>query len=149
MPFLLAFILLSAEQLRIWLVARGSSSFSGQVITPTGSGFELEFSINVNSFVGNLYAMIPYEALGGRVTSIVRNPDFRIPVEFTIETIKGRSYAVFRAGNGNAVAHILLDKIATPCRGGFSPYLHGVTYLQLICKANKYIPSLVALIYLV
>jgi hypothetical protein len=92
--------LISAEQLRIWLVAKGLSSFSGQVITPTDSGFELEFSIDVNSFVGNLYAMIPYEALGGRVTSIVRNPDFRIPVEFTIETIKGRSYAVFPAAEG-------------------------------------------------
>jgi len=94
--------LISAQQLLTWLVAKSLSSFNSQVINPTDSGFNVEFSINVSSSAHNLMAMIPYEALGGRVTSIKKG-DFpsQFPVEFTVETIKGRSYAVFPAVDGS------------------------------------------------
>jgi uncharacterized protein DUF4082/Big-like domain-containing protein len=96
--------LISAELLRKWIRARLLSSFNGQVIIPTDSGFNFEFSVDFGGGTGtpaenlSLYAMIPYEARGAQVTSIVRSG--ATPVSFTIETIKGRSYAVFQAAEG-------------------------------------------------
>jgi hypothetical protein len=45
--------------------------------------------------------MVPNQTPGGHLVSLTINDS---PVAFTVETIKGRSYAVFRAANGNAVA---------------------------------------------
>jgi hypothetical protein len=45
--------------------------------------------------------MIPNQTAGGQLRSLTING---APVNFTVETIKGLSYAVFRAGNGNVVA---------------------------------------------
>jgi hypothetical protein len=89
--------LISAEQLLTWLDGRNSSSFGN----PTWNGTQLGFSITVGAGADNLFAMIPNETTGGQIHSLTINGE---PVSFTVETIKGRSYAVFRATNGNVVA---------------------------------------------
>jgi len=70
-------------------------------INPTWNGTQLGFSITVGAGANNLYTMIPNQTTGGHLTSLTINGS---PVSFTVETIKGRSYAEFRAANGNAVA---------------------------------------------
>jgi hypothetical protein len=88
--------LISAQQLLTWLDGRNSSSFGN----PTWNGTQLSFSIAVGAGANNLYAMAPNQTPGGNLSSLTINGT---PVAFTVETIKGRSYAVFRATNGNAV----------------------------------------------
>jgi hypothetical protein len=89
--------LISAQQLLTWLDGRNSSSFGN----PTWNGTQLGFSIAVGTGAANLYAMIPNQTQGGQLSSLTING---APASFTVETIKGRSYAVFRAANGNVVA---------------------------------------------
>jgi large repetitive protein len=89
--------LISAQQLLTWLDGRNSSSFGN----PTWDGTQLGFSITVGAGAANLYAMIPNQTTGGQLSSLAING---VPVSFTVEAIKGRSYAVFRAANGNVVA---------------------------------------------
>ena len=54
----------------------------------------------VGAGANNLYAMVPNQTPGGNLSSLTIDGT---PAAFTVETIKGRSYAVFRAANGNAV----------------------------------------------
>jgi hypothetical protein len=89
--------LISAQQLLTWLDGRNSSSFGN----PSWNGTQLAFSISVGAGANNLFAMVPNQTPGGDLVSLTINGS---PVAFTVETIKGRSYAVFRAANGNAVA---------------------------------------------
>jgi hypothetical protein len=58
-------------------------------------------AIAISAGADNLYAMIPNQAFDRQVSSITINGS---PVTFTVETIKGRSYAVFPATTGNVVA---------------------------------------------
>jgi hypothetical protein len=83
--------------LRAWLDGRNSSSFGNL----TWNGTQLGFSITVGAGADNLYAMIPNQTTGGHLISLTINGS---PVGFTVETIKGRSYAEFPAANGNVVA---------------------------------------------
>src|SRR5262249_18843939 len=89
--------LISAEQLLTWLDGRNLSSFGN----PTWNGTQLGFSITVGTGANNLYAMIPNQTPSGHVVSITINGQ---SASFTTQTIKGRSYAVFRAANGNVTA---------------------------------------------
>jgi hypothetical protein len=89
--------LISAQQLLTWLDGKNSSSIGN----PTWNGTQLGFSLTVGAGANNLYAMIPNQTPGGQLSSLTING---APVSFTVETIKGRSYAVFRAANGNVVA---------------------------------------------
>ncbi|MBO0725357.1 MAG: DUF4082 domain-containing protein, partial [Blastocatellia bacterium] len=89
--------LISAQQLLTWLDGRNSSSFGDSA----WDGTHLVFSITVGAGANNLFAMIPNQTPGGQVASLTINGS---PVSFTVETIKGRSYAVFLAANGNATA---------------------------------------------
>jgi hypothetical protein len=89
--------LISAQQLLTWLDGRNASSFGN----PTWNGTQLGFSITVGAGANNLYAMVPNQTPGGHLTSLTINGS---SVAFTVETIKGRAYAVFRAASGNAVA---------------------------------------------
>jgi hypothetical protein len=88
--------LISAQQLLTWLDGRNSSSFGN----PTWNGTQLGFSIAVGAGANNLYAMVPNQTPSGNLSSLTINGT---PVAFTVETIKGRSYAVFRAATGNAL----------------------------------------------
>ncbi|HEY8460114.1 MAG TPA: hypothetical protein VIM99_07015, partial [Blastocatellia bacterium] len=89
--------MISAQQLLTWLDGRNSSSFGN----PAWNGTQLAFSITVGAGANNLFAMIPNQTTGGRLGSLTINGS---PVAFTVQTIKGRSYAAFRAANGNVVA---------------------------------------------
>jgi hypothetical protein len=89
--------LISARQLLTWLDGRNSSSFGN----PTWNGTQLGFSITVGAGANNLFAMVPNQTSGGHLISLTINGS---PIAFTVETIKGRSYATFRAVTGNAVA---------------------------------------------
>jgi N,N-dimethylformamidase beta subunit-like protein/uncharacterized protein DUF4082/Big-like domain-containing protein len=89
--------MISAQQLLTWLDGRNSSSFGN----PTWNGTQLGFSITVGAGANNLFAMVPNQIPGRHLGSLTINGS---TVSFTVETIKGRSYAVFRAANGNAVA---------------------------------------------
>jgi hypothetical protein len=88
--------LISAQQLLTWLDGRNTSSFGN----PSWNGTQLGFSITVGAGANNLFAMVPNQTPNGHVSSITINGS---PVAFTVETIKGRAYAEFRAANGNAV----------------------------------------------
>jgi Domain of unknown function (DUF4082)/Bacterial Ig-like domain len=89
--------LISAQQLLTWLDGRNASSFGN----PTWNGTQLGFSITVGAGANNLFAMVPNLTPGGHLVSLTINGS---PVAFTVETIKGRAYAEFRAANGNVVA---------------------------------------------
>jgi hypothetical protein len=89
--------LISARQLLTWLDGRNSSSFRNSSWT----GTQLAFSITVGAGANNLFAMLPDQTAGKHITSLTING---ATVDYTIQTIKGRSYAVFPAANGNAVA---------------------------------------------
>jgi hypothetical protein len=88
--------LISAQQLLTWLDGRNSSSFDDRMMVffPT-----LSFRITVGAGANNLYVIVPNQHFGRAVTSITVAG---APVPFTVETIKGRSYAVFPAANGFA-----------------------------------------------
>jgi N,N-dimethylformamidase beta subunit-like, C-terminal/Domain of unknown function (DUF4082)/Bacterial Ig-like domain/Bacterial Ig domain len=89
--------LISAQQLLTWLDGRNASSFGN----PTWNGTQLGFSITVGAGANNLFAMVPNQTPGGHLVSLTINGS---PAPFTVETIKGRAYAEFRAANGNVVA---------------------------------------------
>jgi hypothetical protein len=88
---------ISAQQLLTWLDGRNLSSFGN----PTWNGMQLAFSISVVAGANNLFAMIPNQTTGDQLRSLTIDGS---PVTFTVEMIKGRSYAVFRDVNGNTVA---------------------------------------------
>jgi hypothetical protein len=92
--------LISAKQLLTWLDGRNSSSFSYPSLVFIGDDIQVKFSISVGAGADNLYAMIPNQWTVRQVGSITINGS---PVTFTVETIKGRSYAVFPATTGNVV----------------------------------------------
>jgi hypothetical protein len=89
--------LITAQQLLTWLDGRNSSLFGN----PTWNGTQLAFSITVGAGANNLYAMVPNQTTGGHLSSLTING---AAVSFSVQTIKGRSYAVFPAANGNTVA---------------------------------------------
>ncbi|MBO0797663.1 MAG: hypothetical protein J2P31_02465 [Blastocatellia bacterium] len=89
--------LITAQQLLTWLDGRNSSSFGNH----TWNGTQLTFTITVGAGARNLYAMLPSQSSGGNLSSLTING---APVTFTVETIKGRSYALFPAATGNVIA---------------------------------------------
>ncbi len=96
--------LISAQQLLTWLEGRNSSSF-GNVQWWTSSmeldlpDQELRFSITVGAGADNLFVIIPNQGRDRQLKLITINDT---PVSFEVQTIKGRSYAVFRAATGTA-----------------------------------------------
>jgi len=86
--------LISAQQLLTWLDGRNSSSFGNRAAISGG------FRITVGAGANNLHVMIPNQRFGVQVTSVTIDGT---PVPFTVETIKGRAYAVFPAANGFAI----------------------------------------------
>lgn len=89
--------MITAKQLLTWIDGKNSSSFGAT----TWNGSVLSFPISIGSGANNLFTMIPNQANGKQVSAITVNGS---PVTFTVETIKGRSYALFRAANGTVQA---------------------------------------------
>jgi hypothetical protein len=86
--------IVSALQLLTWLDGRNSSAFGSL----TWSGNVLSFTITQASGARNLQAMLPSTTPSGMLSQITANGG---PVSFTTQTIKGISYAVFKAVSGS------------------------------------------------
>ncbi len=85
--------IISAAQLLTWLDGRNGSSFTSQ----SWSGSTLTFGIAVGSGANGLEAMLPANRGTATLQSLTLNGS---PASFTLETIKGISYAVFPASAG-------------------------------------------------
>jgi N,N-dimethylformamidase beta subunit-like protein/uncharacterized protein DUF4082/Big-like domain-containing protein len=85
---------ISARQMLDWLDGRNASTFQ----SIAWSGNVLSFTIGVGAGANGLQALVPPAGKGfGPVDSITLNG---APVPFTLQTIKGVSYAVFAAAAG-------------------------------------------------
>jgi len=85
---------ISARQMLDWLDGRNASTFQ----SIAWSGNVLSFTIGVGAGANGLQAMVPPAGNGfGAVSGITMNG---APVPFTMQTIKGVSYAVFAAAAG-------------------------------------------------
>lgn len=84
---------IAAKQLLTWLDGRNNSFFSGL----SWSNNQLSFSISAKSGARNLKAMLPFNTGTNQVTTITRNGN---NVPFTVQTIKGITYAFFEVATG-------------------------------------------------
>ena len=85
---------ISARQMLEWLDGRNASYFSDM----TWSGNILGFDVAVGAGAQGLHALVPATATGAAITDITANGN---PVPFTLQTIKGISYAAFAAQSGS------------------------------------------------
>lgn len=85
----------SVQQMLDWTDGRNASSFG----TPTWTGNTLSFGATVDAKVGSmLRGMLPMTSAKGRLTAITRDGS---SVAYTVETIKGVSYAIYPVTNGS------------------------------------------------
>jgi hypothetical protein len=96
--------IISAQQLLTWLDGRNGSAFTN--ITWTGS--TLGFSVLQDPGANGLQGMVPTSSLGGALAGILRNG---VAIDFTMEAIKGVSYARFDALGGAYQVRYGLDTI--------------------------------------
>ncbi|NWF70769.1 MAG: DUF4082 domain-containing protein, partial [Chloroflexi bacterium] len=92
----------SARQMLAWLDGRNASSFN----TLSWSDGVLTFTVSAAAGSNGIQAMIPNNAPVGPLTGITRNGT---PIAFTVQTIKGVSYAAFDAPAGAYVATYAID----------------------------------------
>ena len=83
----------TSRQMLNWLDGRNNSSFSSLA----WNGTTLSFTITPGQTANNLRAMLPIQTVAGAITSISYNGT---PINFTTETIKGITYAMFPAAQG-------------------------------------------------
>jgi hypothetical protein len=83
----------SAKQMLTWLDGRNSTSFGGL----TWQGGVLSFTLAPGAGANNLQLMLPAASGLDNLVALTRNG---APVSFTVQTIKGRSYATFLAQGG-------------------------------------------------
>lgn len=90
---------ISSRQLLVWLDARNGSSFTNL----NWSNNKLSFTATARNDARNLKAMLPVNSATGQLMTITRNGS---TVPFTVQTIKGISYAFFAvaAGANNYIA---------------------------------------------
>lgn len=86
--------IVTSRQMLTWLDGRNTSAFGSL----NWSGSTLSFGITVGTGARNLQAMLPANSLAGGITSIT-NTSGAVP--FTLQTIKGLTYAVFTAAAGS------------------------------------------------
>lgn len=83
----------SSLQMLTWLDGRNTSSFGSL----SWSGNVLSFSISTGTGARNLQAMVPVNSNAGSLASIAKDGT---PINYTIQTVKGISYAFFPAVAG-------------------------------------------------
>ena len=96
---------ITAQQMLTWLDGRNASSFANIA----WAGNSLSFDVNADSGANGLQAMAPAQNGNLSLQSLTRNGS---PVTFTVETIKGVSYARFAAPSGAYVAQYAADTTA-------------------------------------
>ena len=84
----------TSKQMLTWLDGRNSSSFGSF----TWSAGTLSFTVATNSAARNLHAMLPMQNQGLALSALSLAG---VPVSYTVESIKGISYAVFSAAAGS------------------------------------------------
>lgn len=91
--------IISARQLLSWLDGRNASYFTDM----QWSGSTLNFDVLLAANTTGIRAMLPTTAAPGELTALTRGGN---PVAYTVQTIKGLSYAVFdpAAGSGTFAA---------------------------------------------
>lgn len=91
--------MISARQMLDWLDGRSASSFAN----PSWSGSTFNFDVLLAANTTGIRAMLPTTAAPGELTALTRGGN---PVAYTVQTIKGLSYAVFdpAAGSGTFAA---------------------------------------------
>lgn len=89
--------IITAQQLLTWLDAKNNSTFG----TSTWNGTTLSFPMTVDAGARNLFAMLPKKFGTRELTGVTING---VAVPFTLETIKGLEYGVFKAASGSVVA---------------------------------------------
>ena len=110
---------ISARQMLTWLDGRNASSF-GNI---AWSGNTLSFTVDAASGARGLRGMVPAQSNGATLQSLIRGGS---AVPFTVETIKGVSYAMFSATDGTYAAQYDADSTAptvtatTPAAGAAS-----------------------------
>ena len=88
---------MSARQMLTWLDGRNGSSF-GSVAWSLGT---LSFTVAQASGAAGLQAMLPATAVTGPIISLKRSG---VAVPYTLQTIKGLTYAVFNVQSGSYAA---------------------------------------------
>jgi len=86
---------ISSRQMLTWLDGRNGTVFSHITWVDNKLSFDLTTSAH------NLRAMVPYYSADG---SLVRITENNIPVNYTVQTIKGIKYGIFPAGTKNYMA---------------------------------------------
>ena len=89
--------IVSAKQMLTWLDGRNGSSFS----TFSFSSNTLGFTISTAAGARNIQAMVPAQFRGLALSGLTRGGS---SVTYTLQTIKGVSYAIFNAAAGNYLA---------------------------------------------
>ena len=95
----------SGRQMLDWLDGRNASSFANIA----WSGNTLSFDVNANSGANGLEALVPAQNGTLSLQSLTRGGS---NVTFTVETVKGVSYARFAASTGSYVAQYASDTTA-------------------------------------
>ncbi len=85
---------ISAQQLLNWTDGRNASSFSNF----TWNGTTLSFRVNLWSGTQGIQAMVPAVSSAGSLVGILTGG---VPIDYTIETIKGVGYARFFVSSGS------------------------------------------------
>jgi hypothetical protein len=85
--------IVSSLQMLTWLDGRNTSSFGSL----SWSGNVLGFSISTGTGARNLQAMVPVNSNAGSLASIAKDGN---PINYTVQTVKGVSYAFFSAAAG-------------------------------------------------
>jgi hypothetical protein len=83
----------SSLQMLTWVDGRNASSFGSL----SWSGNVLSFSISTGTGARNLQAMVPVNSNAGSLASIAKDGT---PINYTVQTVKGVSYAFFAAAAG-------------------------------------------------
>lgn len=94
--------LITAQQALTWTDGRNNSNFGSL----TWNGNTLSFTITQAAGANFLKAMLPASTGPNSLISITRNGT---PIPFTLETIKGMSYAFFDATTGSFAANYSID----------------------------------------
>ncbi len=84
---------ISGRQMVTWLDGRNGSSFSNLAWSTS----TLSFTIEIGAGANGLQTMVPAQSAAGALSSITLDG---APVAYTLQTIKGITYAIFEAGAG-------------------------------------------------
>ncbi len=95
---------ISAQQLLTWLDGRNGSAFGGL----SWGGTTLSFTVSVGAGANGLQALVPATSAVGALTGITRNGS---AITYTVQTLKGVSYAVFSAAAGSYQAQYAIDTV--------------------------------------